>query len=658
MARNDRRNDRRATHGRGNARPERAGPPALTEAQSAALTALLGELPALAAALRAAQHGGRPALAAALGRVEQLEEPVALAFALRLGAVRGAGANDAADVAQAMGELDPRREVAREARRARLRLRSAGATPSLTIAPLPAAAARAAQATAEPVHFASAHHPLLVEGHITRSRDAGELSMILVWQEGANPDIVRAQLFLLEFWHGGLKDFSVTESMTRRHFQQDILGRFKTEAGTLASVNWAQARRLVLEALAVNDAAGTEPAADLTAHRAQMEERLIGEPRDDEQRQAIAAEAERFAREGDRPFIASNLQPDETVADWIGAWSFGDYGLVYDLLADDSPLRRAQSRAEFIALRRQWARESQPAALRLTLIREQERRASALWVPGAVPGAVGASRDEEAFWSLVLSDTPVGGQLEELPMATLLSAETGRHWYWTGYTLQRDRTFGIWTIARIRDEGRASQGLTIEELQQRLKEAHEQMEQMAESTTEQTSEAEATELVRKITGVISAALHYHDALIVRLPLDEPTYRAAVDDARALANHERAAALLERMVARFADAPRLRYELGLEQYLVAETAMQQGQAEGATAWLERATATLAQVVEAEPTTQNLQALAEVLMRRGHLTMAEARVREALAQDEARATLHADLASVLMGQAGGENLEDSG
>jgi tetratricopeptide (TPR) repeat protein len=659
MPRSDRR-PQRAAHGGTGERHERGTSPTLTPDQRAEVEELLVEIGALARALRGSQSDGREALSAQLGRVEQVTEPVAIAFAARLGDMRGERAADAADVAAAIGELDPRREVAREARRARLRVRSAGVAPSLVIPPLPVTAAQVLLATegAAATHLSPVRR--LIEAHVTRSRDSGEVSMALGWQEGADPDILRAHIFLLEFWREGLKDFSQSEPMTRRRFQQNLLGKLKSseEGVTTTTLTWAQARRLVQEAIEVNEALGVSPHEDFRTHRALVDEWLLGEPADDETRQATETEAERFAREGDRPYLAPDMEPEETIANWIGAWSFGDYGLVYDLLADDNPLRRAQSRTEFISLRRQWAKEAKPAALRVTLIREQERRASALWVPGAATGGLGQARDYETFWSLTLQDSSIGGQLEELPMGTLISAETGRHWYWTAYSLRRDRTYGLWTIASIRDEGKAAQGLTIEELQQRIKEAHEKMEHMAEAAPQNPSEKEATELVRELTATVSAALHYHDALIARLPLDEAPYRAAVDDARGLANHERAAALLERMVSRFSGAARLRYELGLEQYLAAEVYSQQGYAEGANAWLDRAIATLASVIEEEPTADHLQALGEVLMRRGLLTQAETRLREAIARKEDQATLHADLASVLMAQASGENLEDPG
>src|SRR5262249_20351810 len=149
----------------------------------------------------------------------------------------------------------------------------------------------------------------------------------------------------------------------------------------------------------------------------------------------------------------------------------------------------------------------------------------------------------EAFWSLIVHEVASGGQLDELPLATLASKETGRHWYWTGYTLARDPRLGLWCISRSRDEGAASQALGIEEIQQRISEAHKTVEAITAQPAPQPGSDEAKEALRAITGALTAALHYSDALLVRLPLDEQIYRDAVSDARGIGNHERAAALL-------------------------------------------------------------------------------------------------------------------
>src|SRR5579859_4827188 len=134
MARSERRGQR--SHGHGAGHHDRAEAPTLDADQERQVAELLAGVPALAESLRAAAPEGRDALTARLVAVSDAPEPVALVFALRLGDVRGDAARDAADVAQAMGELEARRDVAREARRARLRLRSTGAQATL---PIPAA---------------------------------------------------------------------------------------------------------------------------------------------------------------------------------------------------------------------------------------------------------------------------------------------------------------------------------------------------------------------------------------------------------------------------------------------------------------------------------------------------------------------------------------
>lgn len=666
------RDDRRAQQGRsgkqGASSHTHEAAPTLTDEQREALGALVAQVPTLAQTLREAQAAGRGSIASQLAPITHAPEPVALAFAMQLGDVRGAGAGDAADVATALGELEARRDVAREARRSRLRLRSTGVAATLSVPPVAlvssAVGARTTDGSAAGAVASAptARKPRLVEAHVTRTREGGDVTLVLGWQEGSDAELVRAYLMELDFWHDGVRHFAVTETMSRRRLMRETIDELRkgdgTERVSLVSLTWAQARHLVAEALAVNEWRGTVPT-ELSPHRAQVEARLLAEPEDDETRAAIEAEEARFAREGDRPYMTADMEPDEMLANWIGGWSFGDYGLVYDLFADEHPLRRAQTRNDFIALRRRWADEAKPVALRLGLLREQARRASALWVPGAA-GSLAASTNHEyeAFWSLALTESQLGGQLDELPMATLASKETGRHWFWTGYTVARDRASAMWLIARQRDEGAASQGLSIEELQQRIKEARNQAEEAAKTAPANLDvpNEQAMEVARTITGAITSSLHYADALIARLPLDETVYREALEDARVLGNYERSAALLERLYARTGQSTRLRFELGIEQYLVAEQYGEQGEAEAATIWLDRAIATLTEVIATEPTVEHIQALGELLARRGRVREAEAQLREAVALDPQRATAYVDLASVIMAHVSGEGIDD--
>src|SRR5262249_17441322 len=232
----------------------------------------------------------------------------------------------------------------------------------------------------------------------------------LGFQEGIDADFVRGYIFQLDFWHDGVRNFRALEPMRRRNFLGETVERLRVgeEPVPTVTVTWAQARRLVLEALSVNGWRGSEPAQEFQEQRRQVDELLLREPDDENLRAEITRENERVEREGDRFLITKGLEPEESLANWVGAWSLGDYGLAYDLPSPDTGMRRTQTRNEFMAQRRQWASEAKPGALRLTLIREQQRRASALWLPGSTGIVGGSGRDFEAFWSLVLDESPLG----------------------------------------------------------------------------------------------------------------------------------------------------------------------------------------------------------------------------------------------------------
>src|SRR5258706_1161919 len=291
----------------------------LSQEQTHAVDMLRAATHELAAALRPAAPEGRAAATAALAAVSGVPEPAAREFAARLGDERGGGMDDAAIVAEALGVLDTRKEVAREARRARLRLQSAGAPASmfglaLTRAPTGAPAAIApapatTTTTAEPV-AADVQGALttarFVEGFATRTRESGEMSLVLGWQEGASIDYLRGYLLQLDFWEHGVRDFVITEPLSRARFREEYASS-DTQEITYVSVSWAEARQLVLEALAVNEWRGTAVHAEFALHRAQTERRLLAEPQDD----ATRAEAEAAARAGDRRCIAADRGQEE-----------------------------------------------------------------------------------------------------------------------------------------------------------------------------------------------------------------------------------------------------------------------------------------------------------------------------------------------------------
>jgi tetratricopeptide (TPR) repeat protein len=646
------RHDKHGHKARGTDATKKAAPAAsLSAEQEAEVTALLAEVPALADALRAAAPEGRPAIATRLASVERASKPVQRAFAARLGDARGTAGRAAAEVANALGELAALHEVAREARRSRIRLRSTGALPTLDLgAPLATGAALTAPTVV-------ADRPRLVEAHVSLNREEGEINLILGWQEGEDPEFVRPNVMGLDFWEGGVQGFTMQAPMRRARFLEETVQDLHARTGVAtAAVTWAQARRLVLEALDVNAWRGTAPDADYGRNARWLTARLLDVPDTDEARAAVAEEDARCAREGDRPYFGADLEPDELVATWLGMWSFGDYSGAYDLLADDNPLRRATTRDEFVRQRRAWVDDAKPAGLRLTLVREQAQRAGALWVPGAA-GVVapGGRREMEAFWSITCGDSPLGGALEELPLATISSQVTGRHWYWTAQTLEREVTSGAWRIARTRDEGAASQALTVEELQKRVTEARAAAERIITGAPPDPRSDASADLLRELTGGLLTAMHYRDALSVRVPLDEALYRASIADAQVIRAYERAASLLERMRGKFPNEARIQFELGIQYYLVGMDTARAGDAGAEMLWLERAAAALRRAIEIEPSAEHLQALGEVLARQGYFDQSIEQLRAAIAADPARASAHSDLADALMSSAGDGNLD---
>jgi tetratricopeptide (TPR) repeat protein len=399
---------------------------------------------------------------------------------------------------------------------------------------------------------------------------------------------------------------------------------------------------LLLEALSINDWRKKALPDTYKRQQALVREVLLNAPVSEEEVQTVD-------QEGDHPWIANGMEPEEVVANMLGAWSFGDYGLIYDLLADDHPSRRAQSRDEFLAQRRQWADEAKPGGLRLLLVREQAPAAtetSSLWVPTGY--RLGARKEVEAFWSLVLHDSPLGGQMDELPMGTTINPQSSRHWYWTSYTLSQHNS--AWRISRQRDEGLVAQGVPIPELQKRIKEASEESSRIAQSTPK--TEQEVEDAYRKLIGTVATSLHLSDAVIARLPLDRAPYEQAVLDARSIAQYERAAAYYAKMLDRFADRAQMLTQLGITEYLAGEREEQQGNASGARTWRERATASLEESLALAPTTDTYQALGELRARANRLDEAEQLLKQALELDPSRAELWSELGTIQVNQNEGQ------
>src|SRR5437763_14964546 len=149
----------------------------------------------------------------------------------------------------------------------------------------------------------------------------------------------------------------------------------------------AEGRRLIQEALSVNEWRGTTPYKEYRHHLPTVQQLVLNAPEVDLDR--------------GRTFINPDLALDEIVANFTGGWSLGDFGLCFDLLTSDSSLLEGLSKDEWVDLRRKWADEAHPSRFEPRFLHERERSQSSLWVPSSfMGGRSSAQREIEIGWSL------------------------------------------------------------------------------------------------------------------------------------------------------------------------------------------------------------------------------------------------------------------
>ncbi|HEY6407009.1 MAG TPA: hypothetical protein VIY29_06045, partial [Ktedonobacteraceae bacterium] len=491
----------------------------ISQEDTAQLEHALGQFHQVAHALHASTK--QEEAEAVLADINRLAEASQVAF---LKALSKENDSDAADIVIALNELSPHKSIRKEARRSLLRLEAAKVYPQWKppVAQTPA------------ISITVANPPRFWKGYVSQSREEGEIQLALCFEQGIDYADVRMLTFLLDFWEQGLKDF-IYEQTNKRNVETRVQHmRAQLPDIILTDCTLAEGRRLVEEALAVNAWRGTTPHKEYRRYL-HIVKQLVTEPED-------VGEDRGFT------FIHPNVESDEVVATFVSAWALGDYGLDYDLLASDSRLREGLERDEWVDRRRAWANEARPSRFELSFIREREASKPLLWLPSSVSGKGSSSRKEvEIGWSLELSDTQLSGTLPEMPMGTAVYKETGRHWFWTSYTLVREQEG--WRIQQMVDEGAHAQSLTTAELQQHIEE-HDQRN--AEIMQQNASETEKRELAEELIWRLTKTVYYDDALIARLPLDRKFYGDAYNRAVSLGAIERAIVYLERMAHNFLE----------------------------------------------------------------------------------------------------------
>jgi tetratricopeptide (TPR) repeat protein len=535
---------------------------------------------------------------------------------------------DAADVLLAINELTPNKAIRKEARRGLIQLAGAKIYPSWTPEPESGPA------------VAVTNPPRFWKGFVTETREEGELEIVLCWEQGFEYNEARLMAFMLDFWEEGVQNFT-TEVGSKRHIDARIGNtkvRYSKSIGReirIIDCTLAEGRRLIQEALSVNTWREKRPSKEYRHNLPTVQQLVLN--------------ASDLDEDTGKTFINPDLDPDEIVGNFIGAWTLGDFGLCFDLLASDSPLSEGLSRDEWVDLRRNWADEAHPARYEPHFLRERERSQQSLWLPSSVlSDRVATQREIEIGWSLELTDTPLSGTLPEMPMGTAVYKETGRRWFWTSYTLAHEED--AWRIQRMKDEGANAQSLPIAELQQRLQTIDDRIREIMDA--HQPTDPGVEQYYEEIIWRTIQALHYDDALLMKLPLDRTIYDDAYSRARGLQLSERAIVYLEGIIQHFPkdhDIGNILQHLGVSQAGLSGQYKQDNMDKLSEHFFELALESLRKSIEVNNAALAHIILAELFMtnNREEEAVAELQLAKSLTSDrDEEAQIEADLASIAM------------
>src|SRR5579884_1099878 len=183
----------------------------------------------------------------ALADFKALSEPAQIALLKSLAKEKETGA---ADILAAVNAFSPNKEVRKEARRGLIQLEGAKIEPGWN-PPITHTAA---------VEVQVPNPPRFWKGWVTQTREEGEVRLVLCWKQGFDYTEARAFAFYLDFWQGGVKE-CVVDLDSKRHIDES-LARLRTSFGDIPIVECtpAEGKRLLEEALSVNEWRKTPPA--------------------------------------------------------------------------------------------------------------------------------------------------------------------------------------------------------------------------------------------------------------------------------------------------------------------------------------------------------------------------------------------------------------
>jgi len=450
---------------------------------------------------------------------------------------------DAADVLIAFNELSPLKNVRKEAKRSLIVLQGLRVYPQWNP---PIDLRQELQVTVSPLRF--------WKGVVTDSRDVGEVNLALGFEYEDNPNQVRVLMFLLEFYHDGIKDF-LTRTGNKRSVENFIadmeaqLTDVETKDCTLA-----QARRLILEALDVNKRNGTQPHKDYRLNSSLVNQLILDYPglEDDDFEDEVELE------EDDEDEIdLHGLSPSAVVVNFVEHWVDGNFEVAYELLAVNSTLRENLPIDGWIERRIAWSDEVDPRGLIPDFIHELEPQEPRIWLPGLASARRSTTYKEfEVGWSVELEETPVTYTLPEVPKPIAVYQETQRHWFWTSFTLVQEEN--EWRIQSITDEAEIAQTLSIGELRKRVLKHDKYLNKHTSKHKSKNLELEdVQQYLEPIIWQVMRSVYYTETLIKKIPLDYDLYRDVFTRLLAIFQYEHGLIYLEQLAQQFPDGTRLR-----------------------------------------------------------------------------------------------------
>ena len=592
--------------------------PGLSPEEQAWVEQQLTDYPGYAQALHATTYArqAQEALSPLLAQSEPVQQAL----------IQGLGkqvTQEAADLLQALHEMATTKELRKEARRSLLRLENAKITPRWQ---LPAEE----QAPAKPIASQSSMPPRFWKGFYTDTLAEEEAAeVVLLWEEGEGYKEARIMGMTLDYRLHGIEDFFYEAHLSKRQAEKrlEYIRTQQFSGARFLPCTLPEVRHLMEDALDVLEEHGARAPIDFVRYRHIVDELILSSPdaeienedddimpKDNELSPFdMAQEMQSFFE----TFFAAGDLFDQTVEEFFDAWSEGNYGEAYDLLAHDSQLRQGLEREAWVQLREQWRSEAQPANFRILGLEErlededeedfldEEDEDEDEDEDQEFDEDEGDEEDEDededeldledeegtvdVCWSLEMRHTPLSERLPELPKATAIYAETGRHWFWSSFTVIDEG--GEPRIVSHVDEGTQLQSLSDEELETQSDELIKRYEDLMEKlgideegnriVPEESEDEESEELIltqtlaglQKGITLTTKYLHYLDAQIAHHPEDgAEQYQQAASQAEASQDLERAAYYLQAIADRFPElAPKALISLANAQQRLAQAA---------------------------------------------------------------------------------------